>query len=408
MARPTSSKPQRTNPAQQKRSSAAPSVARRTTTTTRRISSIVKRVGLRPARRRALRARAEATKARKPVSNPAQQPAAPPARVSRLRSTVSAPRGPIIPRVSSDQASRAPKPVGTERLAQQASRRRAEETFQLPSGYGDHRLVLMVKDPWWLYAYWEVQPDAERRARKPLKPEEIEGLQTVLRVYDVTDRDYPNQPAHRVFDIPLSRMATNWYIHVDAPNRSFLVELGLLTRQGRFLMLLRSNRVTTPRAGPSDVLDEEWMTSEEDFGKLVKATTGIGMGASPSGMRGVLERQLFSGAVTSPGLFSPGQSQRAQARGFWFWVNAELIVYGATDPKATVTFQGQPIALRPDGTFSVRLALPDGTQTIPVSATSPDRHETCTITPMVTRETKNGTLDVKPQTSARRSPKSPV
>ena len=36
--------------------------------------------------------------------------------------------------------------------------RSIEESFQIPTGYGDHRIVLMVKDPWWVYAYWEVQP----------------------------------------------------------------------------------------------------------------------------------------------------------------------------------------------------------------------------------------------------------
>ena len=107
-------------------------------------------------------------------------------------------------------------------------------------------------------------------------------------------------------------------------------------------------------------------------------------------IKALLEKRLFSPGLFSPGLFSPmGASpmRLAKARAFWFWVNAELIVYGATDPKATVTIQGQPIPLRPDGTFSVRMALPDGVQTIPVQATSPDRVERRTITPVVSRET---------------------
>lgn len=47
-------------------------------------------------------------------------------------------------------------------------------------------------------------------------------------------------------------------------------------------------------------------------------------------------------------------------RGFWFNVNAELIVYGATEPDATVTIDGEPIRLRSDGSFTLRFALPDG------------------------------------------------
>ncbi|HVN67357.1 MAG TPA: DUF4912 domain-containing protein, partial [Candidatus Sulfotelmatobacter sp.] len=32
----------------------------------------------------------------------------------------------------------------------------AEKLFEFPAGYGDNRIVLMVRDPYWLYTYWEV------------------------------------------------------------------------------------------------------------------------------------------------------------------------------------------------------------------------------------------------------------
>lgn len=63
-------------------------------------------------------------------------------------------------------------------------------------------------------------------------------------------------------------------------------------------------------------------------------------------------------------------------------------MYGATEPDAKVTVQGREINLRPDGTFSLRFALPDGEQVIPVKAASSDQLEERTITPIVTRETK--------------------
>ena len=244
----------------------------------------------------------------------------------------------------------------------------------------------MVKDPWWLYAYWEIRPDVERQARRQLSPEETGGLRSILRVYDVTDRRFPEEPAHHEFDVTLSGLATNWYLHTNAPNRSFIVDLGLLTRAGRFIMLARSNRVTTPRFGPSEILDEAWMVSEEDYWKLFGLTTGIGMGASPSGLKALLERHLASPGLFSPGLFSPVKVP--QERAFWLRVDTELIVQGATDPKASVSVQGHPITLNADGTFSVRMSVPDGTQTIPVEATSQDRQDVKTITPIVTRKTE--------------------
>ena len=69
-------------------------------------------------------------------------------------------------------------------------------------------------------------------------------------------------------------------------------------------------------------------------------------------------------------------------------VNTELIVYGATEPDAKVTVQGKEITLKPDGTFSLRFALPDGKQVIPVEATSNDEIDHRKITPIVTRKTE--------------------
>ena len=46
-------------------------------------------------------------------------------------------------------------------------------------------------------------------------------------------------------------------------------------------------------------------------------------------------------------------------------VNAEIIFYGGTHPDATVTVNGQRIALQADGTFRYHFTLPDGDFNIP-------------------------------------------
>jgi hypothetical protein len=101
-----------------------------------------------------------------------------------------------------------------------------------------------------------------------------------------------------------------------------------------------------------------------------------------------LIRRRLSHDVTSPaptfgapafGISSPGISSvtspfggggAAPAKGFWFNVNAELIIYGATEPGAKVTLGGHEIKLRADGTFSFRFALPDGQYDLPAVAVS--------------------------------------
>ncbi|GEM_PF-927365 len=305
-------------------------------------------------------------------------PVAPPTKM-RSQPALAAPQ-PLPP------ASWTAPPVAPGRSAAPSTRRSTavEDTFTIPTGYGDTRIVLLVKDPWWIYAYWEINAQHEREVRRQLLPEDIGGVQSILRVYDVTGRNFPTDPPHHRSDIPLSGLAMSWYLHVNAPNRSFIVDIGLLTRDGRFLLLARSNCVTTPRCEPSDILDEAWLTSDEAYWRLFGVTAGIGMGSSASAIKQLLERKL-----SSVGLFSPGfhLAKSQQPKTFHLNVATELIVHGSTDPKATVTIQGQSVVIRPDGTFDVRMALPDGTQTIPVDATSADRQQTKHVTPTVTQKT---------------------
>jgi hypothetical protein len=87
--------------------------------------------------------------------------------------------------------------------------------------------------------------------------------------------------------------------------------------------------------------------------------------------------ELGEVAPTSPseaitGISSPSAKEERPAKGFWFNVNAELIVYGATEKDATVSVGGRKIKLRADGSFSYRFALPDGSYEMPIVAISAD------------------------------------
>jgi hypothetical protein len=73
---------------------------------------------------------------------------------------------------------------------------------------------------------------------------------------------------------------------------------------------------------------------------------------------------------------------------FRFEADAEMIIYGTTRPDARVTLAGEPVPLRPDGSFTVRLNMPDRRQVIPVVASSPDGTEQRTIVLAVERNTK--------------------
>jgi len=80
---------------------------------------------------------------------------------------------------------------------------------------------------------------------------------------------------------------------------------------------------------------------------------------------------------------TPGDEEQ----GFWLVAEAELVLFGATEPDATVHVGGQRVRLRGDGTFSARMAFPDGETSIPIEATNADGSEQRTIKVVFTRST---------------------
>jgi len=104
-------------------------------------------------------------------------------------------------------------------------------------------------------------------------------------------------------------------------------------------------------------------------------------------------------ALTSWGGASENLSSFGQApREFFMHVNAEVIFYGGTDPRASVTIDGKPIKLNADGTFRHHFIFPNGTYEIPIVATSPDGVETRSAVLRLDRQTgKTGVVTDTPQ-----------
>jgi hypothetical protein len=132
------------------------------------------------------------------------------------------------------------------------------ENGELPRAYGLDRIVLLPRDPWWLFAYWEATPNTRVHALRTLGAE-AEGAREVLRVYDVTFLTFTGDNAWRSFDVELPPGADHWYLNVGRPATAFCVEIGLRTPGGRFLALARSNTVTTSRASPSPDTTVRWV-----------------------------------------------------------------------------------------------------------------------------------------------------
>jgi hypothetical protein len=109
-----------------------------------------------------------------------------------------------------------------------------------------NRLVMMVKDPTTLFAYWEVDT-----LHKQLICEHFHTdwgqLELVLQVYDVSDILFDGGNAHSMQRIWVHPDSDNWYITELYPGRTYLADVGTITRQGKFFSILRSNAAETPQ-----------------------------------------------------------------------------------------------------------------------------------------------------------------
>ncbi|MBN3038572.1 MAG: DUF4912 domain-containing protein [Candidatus Omnitrophica bacterium] len=340
------------------------------------------------------------------------------------------------------------------------------DNYDLPTSYNSTYLTLMPRDPYWIHAYWELGQDSIDHLRHSLGPD-MERSTYVLRVYDVSLKDFNGNNANSWFDLDVGPHANNWYINSWKDNVSYCAEMGMRAPDGRFVAATRSNFVNTPRQGSSGRSDVIWM--EEKSGKYLPFVTAPRINKKPTSSQygnyskkkriylteddirvyysrlfpllrlviaarrklthedvdvellgsylteggKYLEEYIFGGLSRSkflkkiilgsseelviPGGASEslkgGASEREEKkRKFFFEIGTELIVYGRTEPDAEVWLGDKKIDLRPDGTFSLRFALPDGKIPLNFRAIAKDKLEKRTINTSVERsQTKYNT-----------------
>jgi hypothetical protein len=166
---------------------------------------------------------------------------------------------------------------------------------KLPAGYGEDRITLMARDPSLTYAYWEATPE------RLVKERSWFGMEAalVVRIYDITGVQFDGRNAVGYFDQDIAEPTGSWYFETGRPGHSFCADLGMRSPEGRFLTLARSNYITMPRDGVSDVIDEEWMLADEEFWQLYGFPDGV---SSPQVQE--LWRRRHQREISSPGLFS--------------------------------------------------------------------------------------------------------
>ncbi|WP_250124471.1 DUF4912 domain-containing protein [Chroococcidiopsis sp. CCMEE 29] len=322
-----------------------------------------------------------------------------------------------------------------------------EGLADLPAGYGESRIVLMPRDPQWAYTYWDIPNDHKEDLRRQ------GGQQLALRIYDVTEINLEYQSPHSIQEYPCDELAREWYLPLPVSDRDYVVDIGYRCADGRWLVLARSAPVHVPPVYPSDWIEDYFVTVnfDEDLrgktvlelvppAKRMTATAatggtysnaiydeifGMAQGAEAQRVAGSLygsmqavpiaEQSISSyvfpsgvgmwavptvSGLTMSGVGMSGVGFSASAvpirpRQFWLIADAELIVYGATEPDATVTIGGQPIKLNPDGTFRFQMSFQDGLIDYPIMAVAADGEQTRSIHMKFNRETPSRNTNTK-------------
>ena len=210
----------------------------------------------------------------------------------------------------------------------------------------------------------------------------------MLRVCEIERSGTTTSASRIVRDVEIHGGVNNWYVDVQDPPKSFQLDIGYLAVGDKFFSLARSNVVTTPQAGGGDAFDQNWAEVAKDFDRVYAMSGGYLDREAGQDLKEVFEerlrRPMGDPMTTQFGLGAAG----GRRRDFNLRVDTELIIHGVVSPDARVTLRGEPVHLRPDGSFAVRFSLPDRRHVLPVVASSGDGVEQRTIVLAVDRNTK--------------------
>jgi hypothetical protein len=258
------------------------------------------------------------------------------------------------------------------------------------------QVTFLPRDPQWAYVFWDVSRSDQQRAAA------AGASQLCLRVNDVTGLQPGQSHPHALQEVVVDANTREWYLPLPLCDRDYRVELGYRLTSGGWLHLAFSSVARMPADGPSNVVADLFVPFSLDVLPAVLATmtpaqTGGGVehermyrqaiAASPRRLRlgseawheqadaeewGDRQRASASGA----GLWASGRSESGrglvQPRSFWLVADAELVVYGATEPSASLFIGDEQVPLNRDGTFRLQVPFRDGQQVYPIRAVAAD------------------------------------
>ena len=272
------------------------------------------------------------------------------------------------------------------------------------------RVVFLPRDPQWAYVFWEISDDDRKRAQK-------EGASRLcLRLADVTGIHDGSAHPHTLQEVPVDSHSTEWYLPVPLCDRDYRVELGYRINSA-WMSLAFSSVARVPALHPSEQILDQFVpfslesapapapapvtpAEPSDSGlheRLYQSATvhfrrrRVGSEEFQEGIDSASDRSGLSDSGI--GLWASGRNESGiggvtpRQRSFWLVADAELIVYGATDPSARLTIGGEDVPLSTDGTFRIQVPFRDGDQVYAIEATAADGEQKRNITLNFQRQT---------------------
>jgi len=268
-------------------------------------------------------------------------------------------------------------------------------------------LVFLPRDPDWAYVFWQIS-EVDREKAKSLGANKL-----CLRLYDVTGVEEGDFNQGTLREIAVDSYSTEWYLPIPVSDRDYKVELGY--RYGfKWMSLAFSSAGHVPNSQPSEQVLDKFVpfnlesSSETNLAilnsdesevnglheRLYQAATTYSK-RSRVGSEEFLEstKSLNSGPYqndSGAGMWSSGLNDSGvgiTSRSFWLVADAELIVYGATDPSATLTIGDEKVPLASDGTFRLQVPFRDGSQNYDIKAIDSTKTQDRSITMRFDRST---------------------
>ena len=235
-----------------------------------------------------------------------------------------------------------------------------------------------------MQAYWEITKATVQRAKVALNGS-WHCAKPVLRLLEITSDGNTNSVENVVQEIEIHGGVKNWYINITE-SKTYRVAIGYVVEGGRFHLICKSNQVSSPSATASPT-DENWTDITNEVEKYYALSGGYDQKTVSGDLQAIFEEKARQ-PMHAPAFERLGSGINGSNGQFNFQVDAHMIVYGSTSSNGNVTIGGEPVRLQKDGTFSLKIDLPDRRQVLPVVASSRDGTQQRTTALAVERNTK--------------------